>query len=424
MDAGSVMTCRLIDSELNERISGFKQRQFNSSKENSAVAESMAGEGGPNRDRASDPLSGIKDINPPFRLSVTPYISNYYENYPYNIAGMQNSTFLINGGMDVKVGLNESFTLDLTLIPDFGQVQSDNRVLNLTPFETKYDEKRPFFMEGTELFNTAGIFYSRRIGGLPTDYYKVSSELTSDEKLIENPAATKMINAFKLSGRTNSGFGVGLFNSSTLNTYARVKNEAGTERLILTQPWTNYNILVASCPFNKTSQISIINTNVYYGNGSNLANVSGFDLKIADKKNNWAVISTGVVSQKFDITNKNPDVGEKLNISAGKIGGKFQFSIYNNLVTNKFNSNDMGYLTYNNYIESGARFVYNIFKPFGPFNSLQNVVNFSLNRLFEPVRSRRRGQWRTSPLSVRACAASSASVKQETGIERPPTTTG
>jgi hypothetical protein len=72
-----------------------------------------------------------------------------------------------NGGLDLKVGLSESFTLDATLIPDFGQVQSDDHVLNLSPYEVKYNEKRPFFMEGTELFNKGDIFYSRRIGGSP-----------------------------------------------------------------------------------------------------------------------------------------------------------------------------------------------------------------------------------------------------------------
>ena len=66
--------------------------------------------------------------------------------------------------MDVKWGISESFTLDMALIPDFSQVQSDNQVLNLSPFEVQYDENRPFFTEGTELFNKRGLFYSRRVG--------------------------------------------------------------------------------------------------------------------------------------------------------------------------------------------------------------------------------------------------------------------
>ena len=70
----------------------------------------------------------------------------------------------LNGGLDIKYGINESFTVDITLIPDFGQVVFDNQVLNLTPFEIQFNENRQFFTEGNELFNRSGLFYSRRIG--------------------------------------------------------------------------------------------------------------------------------------------------------------------------------------------------------------------------------------------------------------------
>ncbi len=83
--------------------------------------------------------------------------------------------------MDVKYGINQAFTLDMTLIPDFGQVQSDNQVLNLTPFEVKYNENRNFFTEGTELFSKGDLFYSRRIGGAPFHLYDVYNNLDSKE---------------------------------------------------------------------------------------------------------------------------------------------------------------------------------------------------------------------------------------------------
>ena len=75
-----------------------------------------------------------------------------------------------SGGMDVKYGINESFTLDATLIPDFGQVVSDNVVNNLSPYEVRFQENRQFFTEGTEIFNKAGLFYSRRVGATPSQY--------------------------------------------------------------------------------------------------------------------------------------------------------------------------------------------------------------------------------------------------------------
>ena len=122
-------------------------------------------------------LEGISNIETPLRLSFMPYSSIYLNKSNTNI------DLPYNYGMDLKYGINESFTLDMTLIPDFGQVSSDSEILNLTPFEIKYEEKRQFFNEGTELFNIGeNLFYSRRI---------------QDD----------LINATKVSGRTKNGLG-------------------------------------------------------------------------------------------------------------------------------------------------------------------------------------------------------------------------
>ena len=108
-------------------------------------------------------LTGIKNIKPPVRLSLSPYLAAYMETR----SGESKPDFTYKGGMDLKYGLSESFTLDMMLIPDFGQIQSDDKELNLSPYELYYDEKRQFFTEGTELFQRGDIFYSRRIGGTP-----------------------------------------------------------------------------------------------------------------------------------------------------------------------------------------------------------------------------------------------------------------
>ncbi|MBK5272358.1 MAG: carbohydrate binding family 9 domain-containing protein, partial [Bacteroidia bacterium] len=123
-------------------------------------------------------LEGLRNIKPPLRLSFSPYVSGGYRTTPVN-NGYVNE-LLRNGGMDVKYGINESFTLDATLIPDFGQVISDNVVNNLTPYEIKFDENRQFFTEGTEIFNKANLFYSRRVGSTPTGYYDVLNTANSD----------------------------------------------------------------------------------------------------------------------------------------------------------------------------------------------------------------------------------------------------
>lgn len=130
-------------------------------------------------------LLGLTDIKPPMRLQFSPYFSTYANHYPYNQPDIKNWNTQVNGGMDVKFGINQAFTLDMTLIPDFGQVQSDNRVLNLTPFEVKYNENRTFFTEGTELFNKGNLFYSRRIGGEPIHYWDVESQLNNGEYVLD-----------------------------------------------------------------------------------------------------------------------------------------------------------------------------------------------------------------------------------------------
>src|SRR5437763_14776760 len=109
-------------------------------------------------------LKGLKNIHAPLRLSLTPYITSIYNRSPelddaggivYKENGkasyQEGKSF--SGGADLKYGLDERFTLDMTLLPDFTQVQSDSKVKNLTAFETVYNENRPFFKEGTELFN-------------------------------------------------------------------------------------------------------------------------------------------------------------------------------------------------------------------------------------------------------------------------------
>ena len=135
-------------------------------------------------------IYGIENISPPTRLSFFPYTSSSYSIYN----GENN--FDTNFGMDVKYGISESFTLDATLIPDFGQTAFDNLTLNLGPFEQQYSEKRAFFTEGTELFSKGNLFYSRRVGNSPSTQIE-ESDLDTNEEIISEPYDVKMLNALK-----------------------------------------------------------------------------------------------------------------------------------------------------------------------------------------------------------------------------------
>ena len=136
-------------------------------------------------------VTQLEDIETPTRLFFYPYVSTV-------ISRSTETGFVapqLNGGMDIKYGINDAFTLDMTLIPDFSGVRSDNEVLNLSPFEVRFDEQRQFFTEGVELFNRAGLFYSRRIGNT---FGNVTETLDDSESITSRPIAAQLINASKI----------------------------------------------------------------------------------------------------------------------------------------------------------------------------------------------------------------------------------
>jgi len=135
-------------------------------------------------------LQNIESIDTPLRLFFTPFLST-------NFSKVSNSPTQsdFNAGLDVKYGINESFTLDMTLIPDFGGVQSDEQILNLSPFEQAFEENRAFFTEGTELFGKNNLFQSRRIGQSPSGSGEVEGDLNQNEIIEFNQVELKVISA-------------------------------------------------------------------------------------------------------------------------------------------------------------------------------------------------------------------------------------
>jgi hypothetical protein len=326
----------------------------------------------------SGELSGMVNIEPPVRLSLSPYISTYAEKFPSS----KSLEYRLSGGLDLKYGISESFTLDMTLIPDFGQVKSDDRVLNLTPFEVQYNEQRPFFTEGTELFNKGDIFYSRRVGSEPVDFSTIDGKVSPSEKIIENPLENKLINATKISGRTSKGLGVGFFNAMTRNTFAEIQDTiTGQNRKILTQGFTNYNMFVFDQTLRNNSYVSLANTNLYRPIDAYSANVTAMELSIRDKKNKYAVYGIGGLSQIF---NDSISRGYKSFLEFSKNSGNFQFEIWNNIVSKKYNPNDMGYLQSPNEFASGVEFAYVIYKPFWKLLKFESSLEFVHQSLYQP----------------------------------------
>ena len=337
-------------------------------------------------------LSGFENIKPPLRLQLSPYFSTYYTHDGTLAAGEKKSKLAVNGGMDVKYGINQAFTLDMTLIPDFGQVQTDNLFLNLSPFEQRFAENRAFFTEGTELFNKGDLFYSRRIGGQPIGYGKVYSKIDSTETVIENPSQSKLVNATKISGRTQKGLGIGILNAITKPQFAIIEKNDGTTRKFETDPLTNYNVFVLDQTLKNNSSISFVNTSVLR-NGSNPdADVAAALFNFNDKKNTWNVGGQVTVSRTVDEKNIKK-TGYAHNLYFGKTSGKFTFNIYQELTDSKFDKTDLGYFTNNNSLDHGGYFGYNWNKPKGWRNNMGMNINGNYSRLVTPIDFQKRKEF-------------------------------
>lgn len=327
--------------------------------------------------------TGLQNIKPPLRLQFSPYFSTYVNNDGTAAPGTKKTSATVNGGMDVKYGINQAFTLDVTLIPDFGQVQTDNRILNLTPFEQRFNENRAFFTEGTELFNKGNLFYSRRIGIDPV--YKKQLNAPAGETIVEDPGQAKIINATKLSGRTQKGLGIGILNALTQQQFTTFRNDiSGQDRKEQNMPLTNYNVLVLNQSLKYNSSLSLVNTNVWRSGSAYDANVTSGLFDFNDKKNTWNLGGNISVSNIVDPTQKTK-TGYGHNIYFGKTSGRFNFNIYQDLFNDKYDKSDMGYFTNNNFMEEGLWAGYSWTKPKDWYNQIRTNANLWYNRLVTPI---------------------------------------
>jgi len=329
-------------------------------------------------------LEGISQIKPPLRLSFLPYISTGFRSTPSGNA--RQNDWLRSGGMDVKWGINESFTMDATLVPDFGQVVSDNTVLNLSPYEVRFQENRPFFTEGTELFNKAGLFYSRRIGLTPTGFYSVQQMASADSNIevIKNPGLSQLINTIKFSGRNKKKLGIGVFNAVSAPMFATIKNkQTHVTDKIQTAPMTNYNVVVLDQALKGRSSVTFTNTSVIRDGIAPDANVSALDFALFDKKNVYAF---GGTMRYSHISGKNSKDGYNSVFSFKKVSGKFQFDVNQNIESEHYNPNDLGYLQAPNEFTTNASFAYKQLTPTKHFLTYIYSLEASNSYLYTPFK--------------------------------------
>lgn len=330
----------------------------------------------------SGTLLNLKGIVPPLRLALIPYVSAYADHYPTNSPDASNWSGSFNGGMDIKLGLNEAFTLDMTLVPDFGQVVFDNQVLNLSPFEVQFNENRQFFTEGMDLFNKSGLFYSRRIG-VQAPFDVLGYNLKENEILENVPANAQLYNATKLSGRTNSGLGIGVFNAVTAKQTAIAHNlVTDSLREVVVSPLTNFNVVVLDQNLKNNSFINVTNTNVTRLGGFYDANVIGLTSKFNTKDNKYYFAGSTNTSLRFD--NSSITSGSNWGFETGKQTGKWVMSSGYFEESASYDPNDLGYNQSNNKRILSGSASYRIFKPVWKLNQMIANLNFTYNRLYSP----------------------------------------
>ena len=190
-------------------------------------------------------LAGIDGVKPGRRLELLPYVSGGLARTPHDAGDPFHDAIDPTGnlGLDVRVGLGSAFTIAATVNPDFGQVEADPSQVNLTANESFFPEKRPFFLEGTDIFqfglgtgdgdgSSDALFYSRRIGAAPHG--------EADGAYVDAPGGTTIYGAAKLSGKTASGWAVGVLEAVTGEESATIDDGAGARSSAVVEPLTNY----------------------------------------------------------------------------------------------------------------------------------------------------------------------------------------
>jgi hypothetical protein len=342
--------------------------------------------------RSFGELQGIRDLPPSRRIELLPYAVAKYESLaaekgnPYR--GRDRTK--LEGGLDAKIGFTSDFTLDLTVNPDFGQVEADPSEINLSTVETFFTEKRPFFIEGKAMFEY-GLdddmpFYSRRIGSAP-------SLIPAGPGFVQIPANTRIVTAEKITGRNTHGFSLGVLHAMTDRVEARVTEAEQEEYRTLAEPKTNYLVARAQDEFSGGDTVvgGIFTATQRSGSNQELATLprqaltAGFDAIHYWKQRAFFVEARGLATQvkgtpeaitdlmkSFVHNYQRPDAdymevdpaAESLSGNAGRVGlgkaadGHWRYFGRVSWRSPGVDFNDLGYLANADFVQQSAQLQY------------------------------------------------------------------
>ncbi len=358
-------------------------------------------------------LEGINNINPKKEVELIPYLmgslekSEMIEGDPFATG----TKWGYNAGLDGKIAVTNDLTLNFTINPDFGQVEADPSEVNISAFESYFEEQRPFFIEGSNIFKfpIAGghsrdnLFYSRRIGRRPHYYPDVS-----DNEYVDMPNFTRILGAFKLSGKTRNGWSIGVLESVTNKESATI-DSLGVRNKEIVEPFTNFfnarvqkdinkgntiigGMVTATNRFITDSTLKFLPESAYTGglDFTNYWNDRSYYLKAKGVISSVSGDSSSITDlqtapqryyQRPDESHLNVDStlttlsGFGGNIEGGKIGGgNWRYGMRTWWLSPGTDLNDMGFMRRSDVINQSAWLEYIIWTPFSVFRSM----NYSL----------------------------------------------
>jgi hypothetical protein len=309
-------------------------------------------------------LEGIEQIAPPRSLEVFPFGLGRLTTTPSSDGGDAEAT--ATAGVDLRYSLNSGVSLNGTVNPDFGQVEADPAVLNLSVFETFLNERRPFFLEGNSIFETPGpnivgidgptrLFHSRRIGRIPSRF-----DLPDDGEEVDRPDNTTILGAMKLSGKTTAHTSFGVLEAVTDEEFARIDQPRvdpvsgavdTVRRAVRVEPYTSYFVgrvqqeVRGHCTLG--TQLTAVN-----GEDFEPTYVGAADANIKWKENAYTVFARLAASQAGQ--DEDRDEGWEGDFYFSKFSGWIGGQVYADVRSEGFQANDLGYMDRAGRITTGA----------------------------------------------------------------------
>ncbi|SDB58584.1 Carbohydrate family 9 binding domain-like [Flavobacteriaceae bacterium MAR_2010_188] len=352
-------------------------------------------------------LHGLIDLIPQKQVEIQPFTVGQYQSYPEEKGNpfRDGSDFKVNAGLDAKIGITNDLTLDLTVNPDFGQVEADPAAIALDGFQIFFREQRPFFVENKNIFEFRfadrqdNLFYSRRIGRNPQGFSSVQPGEFEDF-----PQNTTILGAAKFSGKTKNGWAIGVLESVTAKEFSTINNN-GEERRELVEPLTNYFIGRLQKDFNERNtfvggmftatnrdnadELQYLRSEAYTGGldfthqwynreyyiGGNFAvsHVQGTPEAIENTQRSLTHLFQRVDASHVEVDpTKTSLTGTGGRLEGGRQGGG-NWTYDGRVVwrSPELEVNDVGFLRQADDIRQEANVRYNTLKPFGAFRSLR-----------------------------------------------------